>query len=207
MPGLPEAIAAADVIITSTGASHFILTYENVARAMQARPHRPLAIVDIAVPRDADPAVAALPGVSLVDIDGLKDAVDSTLQMRREAIPHVEEIIAEYIERFGRWYQSRASVPVIASLTQKADLIRKRELERLFARCPELTQRERMLITGTSMTIISKLLHNAVTTIKDKAASNNAEALTQARILDELFDLQTSETPVSLARDPLDAQE
>ncbi|MFN2529161.1 MAG: glutamyl-tRNA reductase [Candidatus Baltobacteraceae bacterium] len=208
MPGLTAAVASADLVVASTGASHFILNAQNVSEAMRQRPTRPLVIIDIAVPRDADPAVAQIAGVTLVDVDGLKGMVDSTLQARREAIPHVEEIIDEYIERFGNWYQSRTAVPVIASLTQKAELIRKREMERLFARCPGLSERERMLITGSSLTIISKLLHNVVTKIRDKAVSNHAEAISHARILDELFDLQISDQmPVSTMPDLLDAEE
>ena len=85
---------------------------------------------------------------------------------------------------------------MIASLTQKAEAIREAELERLFARCPELTERERSLITGMSLTIVSKLLHSAIVRIRDKAAENRAEALTHARIIDELFELS------ALAGDP-----
>ena len=86
---------------------------------MARRPERPLFIVDIAVPRDADPAVANVPNVSLVDIDGLKALVDERLELRREAIPAVEEIIDEYVERFENWYRSRVAVPVIARLTRR----------------------------------------------------------------------------------------
>ena len=207
MPGLTDAVASADVVVTSTGASHFILTRENVGEAMRRRRSRPLVIVDIAVPRDADPQVTEIEGVTLVDVDGLKGIVDSTLQARREAIPHVEEIIEEYIERFGQWYRSRAAVPVIASLTQKAETIRSRELDRLFARCPELSERDRMLITGSSLTIISKLLHTVVTKMRDKAVTNHAEALTQARMLDELFDLNVTEQIHAPLPADTDAQE
>jgi glutamyl-tRNA reductase len=190
LPGIVNAMREADIVVTSTGASHFLLTPGNVAEAMLARPERPLFIVDIAVPRDVDPEVARIAGVRVVDVDGLKGVVDVTLEHRREAIPLVEEIIAEHAERFGQWYQARVAVPVISSLVQRAETIRENELERLFARCPELSERERMLITGTSMTIISKLLHNAITKIRDKAVVNRAEALTHASILNELFDLQ-----------------
>lgn len=189
MPSLAEALATADIVLTSTGASHFILTKENVAQAMARRPDLPLFVVDIAVPRDVDPEVRDIAGVTLVDIDGLQSVIDEKLGVRREAVPHVEEIIEEYVARFQSWYQSRVALPAIASLNQKAETIRAAELERLFARCPELTERERMLITGMSMTIISKLLHNLVTKIRDKAANNHAEALAHVRILDELFDL------------------
>lgn len=189
MPGLVEALSAADIVVTSTGASHFVLTTENVSAAMVPRPQRPLFIIDIAVPRDVQPDVAQIPNVALVDIDDLKLVVDEKLDARREAIPAVEEIIAEFEGRFARWYQSRGAVPVIASLTQKAEALRVAELGRLFARCPELTERQKMLITGMSLTIVSKLLHPAVTKIRVKAATNRPEAATHAQLLDELFEL------------------
>ena len=202
MPGLVEALKAADVVVTSTGASHFVLTPGNLAEAMLARPDRPLFIVDIAVPRDVDPDAARIPGVGIVDVDALKDVVDVTLEKRREAIPLVEEIIAAHVERFGQWYQSRVAIPVIASLTQKAESIREAELERLFARLPELTERERMLITGASLTIVSKLLHSAIVRIRDKAVENRAEALTHAKMLDELFELQALPEDAAFASTP-----
>ncbi|MEO7038810.1 MAG: glutamyl-tRNA reductase, partial [Candidatus Elarobacter sp.] len=100
MPGLVAALETADVVVTSTGASHFVLTPDNVAEAMLARPNRPLFIVDIAVPRDVDPEAAQITGVAVVDIDGLKGVVDVTLDKRRDAIPMVEEIIGGHVERF-----------------------------------------------------------------------------------------------------------
>ena len=190
LPGMVEAMKVSDIVVTSTGASHFLLTPGNVAEAMLARAERPLFIVDIAVPRDVDPDVARIPNVHVTDIDRLKDLIDVTLERRREAIPLVEEIIAEHAERFARWYQSRVTIPVVSSLVQKADSIRDAEIERLFARCPDLTERERMLITGASLTIISKLLHSVVTKLRERATSNHAEALTLATLLDELFDLR-----------------
>ena len=190
MPNLVGALAGADIVVTSTGASEFVLTTGNVGDAMRERPKRPLFIVDIAVPRDCDPDVAQIDGVSVVDVDGLRGVVDVTLERRREAIPMVEEIIAEHTERFHHWYRARVAVPVISSLVQRAETLRNHELERLFARCPELTDRERMLITGMSLTLISKLLHGAITKIRDKAIVNSAEALTDAHILSNLFDLQ-----------------
>ena len=189
---LADALREADVAITATGASHFILDPGKVSEAMLARPARPLFIVDIAVPRDVDPDVARLPGVALVDIDALSAVVDETLDARRAAVPFVEEIIEEHVTRYVDWYRSRAAVPVIASLTQKADAIREAELERLFARCPGLTERERMLITGMSMTIISRLLHSAVTRMREKAIGEHDEGILHARIVDELFELGTA---------------
>ncbi len=194
MPELIEALGDADVVVASTGASHFVLDEDRVREAMSQRAQRPLFIVDIAVPRDVDPAVTSIDNVSLVDIDGLKSVVNERLELRREAIPHVEEIIAEYVERFEHWYRARIAVPVIARLTQKAEAIRAAELERLLARCPDLDERERMLVTGMTMTIVSKLLHSAILKIREKASLDRAEALSSARVLDDLFELGSSET-------------
>jgi glutamyl-tRNA reductase len=193
LPGLIDALVSADIVVTSTGASQFVLTPDIVQAAMSRRPDHPLFIVDIAVPRDVHPDVASIANVTLVDIDGLKSHVEDKLVVRREAIPHVEEIIDEYLQRFQQWYQSRVAVPVIASLTKKAEAIRVAELERLFARCPDMSEREKMLVTGMSMTIISKLLHTVVTKIRDKAVTNHSEALAHVRLLDELFELNIAE--------------
>jgi glutamyl-tRNA reductase len=192
MPDIADALAAADVVVASTGASNFVLDEARVRSAMARRPDRALFIVDIAVPRDVDPAVTSVAHVSLVDIDGLKTVVNERLDLRREAIPAVEEIIAEYAERFENWYRSRVAVPVIARLTQKAETIRAAELERLLARCPDLDERERMLVTGMTMTIVSKLLHSAILRIREQASLDHAEALSSARVLEELFELGTS---------------
>jgi len=192
MPDLIDALAVADVVVSSTGASDFVLDETRVRDAMARRPQRPLFIVDIAVPRDVDPAVTNVENVSLVDIDGLKSVVNERLDLRREAIPAAEEVIAEYVERFEDWYRARVAVPVITRLTQKAEAIRLAELERLLARCPELDERERMLVTGMTLTIVSKLLHSAILRIREKATLDHAEALSSARVLEELFELNLS---------------
>lgn len=193
MPDLVGALAKADIAITSTGSSDFVLTPENVGAAMALRPQQPLFVVDIAVPRDADPEIAQIENVALVDVDGLRSIVDEKLEVRREAIPEVEEIIAEYVERYAHWYRSRAAVPVVASLTQKAETIRAAEVEKLLARCPELSERERQLLIGMSMTVVSKLLHSVVTKIRDKAVTNHDEALSHAKVLGELFELNLAD--------------
>jgi glutamyl-tRNA reductase len=200
MPGLIDALEGSDIVITSTGASHFILGPANVAEAMLRRPHQPLFLVDIAVPRDVDPEVARIPGVQLADIDALQGVVETALAHRRNEIPLVEEIIGEHTERFARWYQSRVAIPVVSTLVQRAEAVREAEIERLFARCPELSERERMLITGASLTIVSKLLHNIVTKVRERAISDRAEALALARTLDDLFDLSVRTRERSASR-------
>ncbi len=200
MPELSQAMRAADVVVASTGASHFVLDEERVTAAMAERPQRPLFIVNIAVPRDVDPSVAGIENVTLVNVDGLKSVVDERLGIRREAIPEVEAIVAAHVEEFESWYRARAMVPVIARLTQKAEAIRAREVERLFARAPELDERERTLVVGTTMTIVSKLLHSVILKIRSKASIDHAEALSHARVLDELFELNIAGDVAALAR-------
>jgi glutamyl-tRNA reductase len=198
---LDLALEAADVVVTSTGGTEFLLDAANVSAAMARRSQRPLFIIDIAVPRDVDPEVAAIHGITLVDVDGLRSVVDEKLEVRREAIPAVEAIIVEYLERFQRWYGSQAAVPAIASLTRKAEAIREAEIARLFTRCPDLTKRERTLVIGMSMTIVSRLLHSAITKIRDKALSNDADAISHARVLDELFELDISQAVAGMIRE------
>jgi glutamyl-tRNA reductase len=202
LPGLIDAIAATDIVVTSTGASHFVVTREHVRKAMARRPDRPLFIIDIAVPRDAEPTIVEIPNVALVDVDGLKSVVDEKLEVRREAIPQVEEIIEEFVERFGSWYRARLAVPVIAAVTQKAEAIRIAELERVFSRTPEMSERERMLVTGMSMTIVSKLLHSVVVKLREKLTTDRAEAIAHALVLDELFELHLSEQMAELLPKP-----
>jgi glutamyl-tRNA reductase len=145
--------------------------------------------------------VSEVDNVALVDVDGLKSVVNERLDLRREAVPAVETIIREHVARFQSWYQSRATLPVISRLTQKAETIRAREVERLIARCPELSERERMLVVGMSMTIVSKLLHSVILKIRTKATVDRAEALSDARVLDELFELDIAgEIADSMAR-------
>jgi glutamyl-tRNA reductase len=189
LPSLLDAIRGADIVVTSTGASHFVLTHPLVADAMQGRGERPLFLIDIAVPRDVDPLVAEIPGVLVADIDKLSETVDTTLEHRQQAIPLVEDIIHAHVAGFEQWYRSRVTAPVVASLARKAEALRQAELTRFFARCPELDKRQRMLITGLSLRIVSKLLHPAITSIRDCPDDLVAETVERARLIHEIFAL------------------
>jgi glutamyl-tRNA reductase len=189
LPSLLETLRGADIVITSTGASHFVLTHPLVADAMDGRGDRPLFLIDIAVPRDVDPLVAEIPGVLVADIDKLSQTVDVTLEHRQQAIPLVEDIIHAHVVAFEQWYRSRVTAPVVASLARKAEALREAELARFFARCPELDKRQRMLVTGLSLRIVSKLLHPAITSIRDCPDHLVAETVERARLINEIFAL------------------
>jgi glutamyl-tRNA reductase len=136
-----------------------------------------------------DPAAARIPGVSVADIDKLSKTVDVTLKHRQLAIPRVEQIIGAHVMQFQRWYLSRDAMPVVASLARKAEALREAELERLFARCPELDKRQRTLVTGLALRIVSKLLHPAISSIREAAGSDPDESTARARLIDEIFAL------------------
>ena len=161
---------------------------------MHDRPARELCIIDIAVPRDVDPAATTVPGVHIVDIDQLGATVDRTLDHRRRAIPLVEEIVEEHLRRYDRWNQTRPALPVISSLSRKAETIRKGEIDRLFSRCPELSDRQRMLIAGMSLTVISRLLHSAFSKMRERASVDCVDAMVHSSIIEDLFDLHLGET-------------
>jgi glutamyl-tRNA reductase len=202
MGEIVDALASSDLVVTATGSPEFVLQYDDVARAMAQRPDRPLFAIDVAVPRDADPSITDIPNVGLVDVDGLKEVVDEKLLVRRDAIPDVEEIVGEVADRFERWYRSRDAMPIIATLTRKAEAIRVAELDRLFARCPELSEREKLLVTGLTMTLVSKLLHSVILKVRERASSDQAQALSYARVLDDLFELDLTQHIAALVARP-----
>ena len=202
MSEIVDALAECDLVVTATGSAEFVLERDDVAAAMQRRPDRAMFVIDVAVPRDVDPAVAEIPNVALVNVDGLKSVVDEKLVVRRDAIPDVEEIIDEVSERFERWYRSRDALPIIAELTRKAETIRVAELERLFARCPDLSEREKLLVTGLTMTLVSKLLHSVILKVRERATSDGAQALSYARVLDDLFELDLAQHIATLVARP-----
>jgi glutamyl-tRNA reductase len=176
---LPEAMAAADIIITSTGAPHTILDKKQVEPVMAARPHHPLFIIDIAVPRDVDPEVADIPGVYLRDIDDLQAMAEDNEQERVSEIPRVEAIVAEEIAAFVEWLSSLSAVSTIIALRQQLEDVRQTELQRLFNRL-ELDDREQKLVDTMSRRLINKILHEPTLRLKKEAAHGNGAAYTSA---------------------------
>ncbi|MBV8171583.1 MAG: glutamyl-tRNA reductase [Candidatus Eremiobacteraeota bacterium] len=166
---LPSTLRACDLLITATGGGGHVVTAPMVAHALAHNGGRML-IVDIAVPNDVEANAGALPGVTLYQIGDLREIVDATLDDRKAEIPAVEAIVAERVAAYVRWYQSRAAAPLIATLRTKAEDIRRTELTRLFARLPELDDRQRELIAGMSVSILNRLLHAPVTKLRETAA-------------------------------------
>lgn len=169
---LPEALAAADIVITSTGAPHTILNRELLEPAMRIRPNRPLFIIDIAVPRDVAPDVTEIPNVHLRDIDDLQSQAEDNVREREMAIPHVETIVEAETTQFLNWLASLDVVSTITDLRRHIEDVRQRELDWLYHRL-DLDERERDLVANMTHRLINKILHEPTLRLKAEAATGN----------------------------------
>ncbi len=169
---LPETMATADIIITSTGAPHTILNRELLEPAMSTRPDHPLFIIDIAVPRDVDPNVTEIPNVHLRDIDDLQSQAKDNVRERESEIPLVEAIIEKEAGQYLKWLASLDVVTTITDLRRRTEEIRQGEMERLFNRL-ELDEREREQIAVMTHRLINKILHDPTLRLKAEAANGN----------------------------------
>lgn len=185
---LPEALAAADIVISSTGAPHTILNRELLEPAMAERSDRPLFMIDIAVPRDIDPNVTELPQVHLCDIDDLQSQAADNVRERAEEIPHVEVIVAKELAGFLDWLASLDVVATITDLRRQIEELRQRELDRLFHRL-DLSEHDRELIATMSHRLVNKILHEPTLRLKQEAANGNGaiyiSTMRQLFLLDE----------------------
>lgn len=183
---LTDALAEADIAICSTEAPEFVVGPEAVGAAMERRPHRPLILIDIAVPRDVDPQVERIENVFLYDIDDLEVVCAANLLQRERELGKVEAIVEEEVARFERWFQTQEAVPTITLLRQHAERIREAELRRTMRRLRHLGEEERQALATLSAALVSKLLHHPIAALK--AANGRSPQVDQA--VRKLFGLE-----------------
>lgn len=184
---LPAQLAASDVVISTTQADHVLIEAAQVAAALRGRADRPLALIDLAVPRDVDPAVADLENVLLFDIDQLRVEVAASLEERRKEIPQVEALIAEELDRLVTRLCETAMEPVIAGLRRKAEAIRRQELERALRTMEALDDETVEQLHFFSRALVNKLLHDP--TVRLRRGAVNGEAEQYAALVRSLFSL------------------
>ena len=184
-----EQLGAVDVVVSSTGALGWALDRRDVQVALRGRKGRPLFLIDLAVPRDLDPAIHELDGCYLYDIDDLESVVASSLAGRRREAARAEAIVAEEAERFREWQASREVVPAIASLRAWAEEIRAAELERARARLG-LSDSQHAAVDSVTSQIVNKLLH--LPTVRLKEAAAGADGGSYAEAVRHLFGLEDS---------------
>jgi glutamyl-tRNA reductase len=186
---LLEALVEADVAISSTTAPRAVITLELMQQVMARREGRSLLLIDIALPRDVDPAVANFPGVSLYNLDDLQAEVSEGIRLRLQEVAHVQAIIAEEVRDFERWLRSLSVVDTISDLRQHVEALRQQELARtLHKLAPSLTERESAVVQELSNRLVNKLLHTPMLRLKDAAASGQGHVYAEA--LRYLFDLE-----------------
>ena len=180
---LGDRLPGVDVVISSTSSPGWTLDRAQVARALPARRGRPLFFIDLAVPRDLDPAIHELDGCYLYDIDDVQAVVAETLAGRRREAERAEAIVAEEAQRFREWQASRDVVPAIASLRARAEEIRAAELQRA-----KLSDSERRAAESVTAAVLNKLLH--LPTIRMKEAAAAADGVIYADAVRHLFGLE-----------------
>jgi glutamyl-tRNA reductase len=188
---LVPALAEADIAICSTTAAESVIDVATMKQVLAQRDGaRSLLIVDIAVPRDVEHEVADLSGVVLRDIDDLRGVVESNLGSRVAEITKVEDVISDELERFTRWERAGEIGPTIAALIERAEAIRRAEVERAIGG-KRLSEAERMAIEKATKKIVGALLHEPLERARDLAASKQGRRYLDA--LRELFELDVDD--------------
>jgi glutamyl-tRNA reductase len=173
---LPEMISEADVVVTSTGAPDFVIDLKMMYEAMSARQDRPLLMIDLAVPRDVDPAVADLDGVTLRTMDDLEAIAEANRRERETEAFKVELIVDEEMDRFNAWWATRGMTPTIAGIRHRAEDIRAAEVAKTIAHVEGLTLEHAERLEAMTKSLVKKLLHDPTKALRDR----NDESFTQA---------------------------
>jgi glutamyl-tRNA reductase len=177
----------ADIIITSTGAPVSIFKREHAERFLAKRRNNPIFFIDIAVPRDVDPAVNQVEGVFVYDIDDLQSVVASHVSDRQREAHRAEAIIEEELQRFHDRAQALHVVPTIISLQEQMEAIRQAELERVRSKLGKLSAEQEQAIEALSRGIVNKVLHTPITTLK--TAAKDPEGSTIVEVIRRVFNL------------------
>ena len=185
------ALLEADILISSTGASEYVITKEMMTKVEKMRSGRPLFMVDIAVPRDIDPAIDELEGSFLYDIDDLQGVVEANRAERLKEAEKIQFMIEEEIVLFKTWLSTLGVVPLISALRDKALAIQSETMVSLERKIPNLSDREKKVISKHTKSIINQLLKDPILVAKEIAAEEGASE--KLALFAKIFDLETEE--------------
>jgi glutamyl-tRNA reductase len=175
-------LAHADILICSTGAQKYVLMKDQMQKVMKERKNRPVFIIDISVPRNIDPEINDLNNVYLYDVDDLRGVVDTNILERQKEAKKAEDIIEEEIETFKKWLSSLDSVPTVIALREKAEAIKKEEVEKLLNRLPEIGEKEKKAIEVMAGSIINKLIHAPTVALREDSEDKDIMIATIKRL-------------------------
>jgi len=184
---IDAALGTTDIVISATGAAAPILTKARVEAVMRPRRDRALFVIDIAMPRDVEPAAAEIEQVFLYNIDDLQATIQENLARRASEVEHAETIVGEEVARFGAWFRSRGAIPTLVALRQRFEAIRRAELERLDFKLSALPPEARARVDEVTRLLVEKLLLTPTEQLKDLGDPDTVGAYTDA--LNRLFGL------------------
>ena len=188
---MTQALSAADIVITATGSQRPIITRAHLETSATRRRTGPLFIIDVAVPRDVDPAVSAIEQVFLYNVDDLQGVVTENLSRRASEIERAEAIVSDELTRFASWRRSRGAVPTIVALRQRFDAIRRSELQRLDGKLANLTPEAKARVDEVTRLLVEKLLLEPTEQLKALPDEETQLAYTEA--INRLFRLRAEE--------------
>jgi len=177
---LGEALLDVDVLLASTSSPTVIIGAEELAPAMALRQHRPLLVVDVAVPRDIDREVRDLPGVGLLDMEDLAAFARAGVSGRQAEVGKVRAIVADEVQRYLERRASRTASPMVSALRQRAETLRLAELERYRSRLARLGPEDREMVEALTRQLLAKVLHEPTMALKETAGTPKAERLGEA---------------------------
>jgi glutamyl-tRNA reductase len=188
LESLLDCLNRVDILICSTAAPDYILRADQMREAMRTRKHKPIFLIDIAVPRNIDPEVNAVENVYLYDIDDLQNVLQANLEERKKELKRAEAIVQEEVRVFLAWVANLDLVPTITSLRERAEAIRSSELEKVFSMLQTpVSDRDRKAIEAMSQAIVNKILHDPVSALKKAEEKGESPGLVDA--LQRLFSL------------------
>jgi glutamyl-tRNA reductase len=198
---LPAELERADIVVSSTASPHVIVGREELELVSRQREGRPLVLIDIAVPRDIDPAVRGLPGIGLYDMDDLQRAVARNVSVREAEAARARSLVDSDVERFETWLASLDVVPTISALRERGDEIVEQVLRENEPRWESLSQADRERLSLMARAVVNRLLHEP--TLRLKASVDDELSYLYVHALRELFGLETqgpsleAESPVA----------
>jgi glutamyl-tRNA reductase len=188
---IPDTLVDTDVLLASTGAPNVLIERGDMEAVMARRDGRALLVVDVAVPRDVDPGVGQVFGITLLDIEALRAFGEQNLELRRAEIDKVRGIVTDELDRFRLERSAREVAPLVAALRDRAETLRQAELRRRASRLRALDPAAAEVVDAISRAVVNKLLHEPTVRVKDAAGSARGELLADA--LADLFALDDPE--------------
>jgi glutamyl-tRNA reductase len=173
-------MASADIVLVSTGAAHYLVSEDDVQHSVKQRMNRPMFLIDISVPRNIDPAVRHVDNAFLFDIDDLKTRVERNRGERLNEAEKAEQMVVDEVGIVRQWLQSLEVTPTIVALRARVEDIKQTELDKTLGRLANLSTPERELVEAMASSIVNKLIHNTMVTLKSEVNSSEGTAFIEA---------------------------